>query len=149
LKFDVVEAKEHILKNDRNLRRNLRVTNDIAGSVGRSAPIIRAIARTGMGSVNSSVPVASQSGSQLPVASTADGANNTSHRVSFPSGAARQVDAKIRRTVMMIADEFTAAAFSSEWNQIQPDTTNWKDQLDNFDVSLLFIESAWEGNNGA
>ncbi|MGJ6980112.1 glycosyltransferase family protein [Aestuariimicrobium soli] len=47
---------------------------------------------------------------------------------------------------LVIADDFTLAAFKYEWHQVQADPQGWPDQLDGID--LLFVESAWAGNGG-
>jgi spore maturation protein CgeB len=49
-------------------------------------------------------------------------------------------------TAMVIADDFTLAAFRYEWRQVQADPQQWREQLDG--VDLLFVESAWAGNGG-
>ncbi|MCT1605918.1 glycosyltransferase [Nesterenkonia massiliensis] len=45
-----------------------------------------------------------------------------------------------------ILDPFSARAFGYEWHSIPLGRTTWRDQLS--DCDLLFIESAWAGNNG-
>lgn len=47
---------------------------------------------------------------------------------------------------LVIADDFTLAAFHYEWQQVEADPVRWDSQLD--DVDLLFVESAWAGNHG-
>ncbi|MFR0636660.1 glycosyltransferase [Arthrobacter sp. LS16] len=49
--------------------------------------------------------------------------------------------------VAVILDDFSAKAFSPEWNCtfISPDS--WAEDLDTQEFDLLFVESAWAGNN--
>ncbi|WP_024476132.1 glycosyltransferase family protein [Arthrobacter sp. CAL618] len=56
-----------------------------------------------------------------------------------------------RRSVRaaIILDEFSAEAFSYEWETIRLTPDNWCDNLDEVDIDLLFVESAWNGNGGA
>ncbi|AOZ73397.1 hypothetical protein BK816_00465 [Boudabousia tangfeifanii] len=49
---------------------------------------------------------------------------------------------------LVVADEFTVNAFSKEWIQTLPTPSNYKSILDAQDFDLVFIESAWAGNNG-
>lgn len=50
--------------------------------------------------------------------------------------------------VACILDEFSYSAFKDECNLINLNPDNWKDVLQK-DVDFLFVESAWNGNNGA
>ncbi|MDO5617795.1 glycosyltransferase family protein [Kocuria sp.] len=49
-------------------------------------------------------------------------------------------------TVGTILDDFSAQAFGHEWNQIPLQRDSWQQQLDEHQVQLLFVESAWHGN---
>ncbi|QUC01386.1 glycosyltransferase [Cellulosimicrobium cellulans] len=49
----------------------------------------------------------------------------------------------------VILDEFSTLAFAPEWDQIPVDTENWRQLLDSETPDLLFVESAWNGNDGA
>lgn len=49
-------------------------------------------------------------------------------------------------TAGVILDEFSASAFSPEWNSITLSRRRWKEQIRGID--LLFVESAWNGNSG-
>lgn len=52
-------------------------------------------------------------------------------------------------TAAVVADEFTAAAFSYEWNTFEPTPENWRSEIDTRKPSFLFVESAWEANGGS
>ncbi|MDN3482255.1 glycosyltransferase [Arthrobacter sp. APC 3897] len=50
-------------------------------------------------------------------------------------------------TVGVILDEFSAMAFAYEWNTVALDPASWRQQMTAAAVDLVFIESAWAGNN--
>ena len=50
-------------------------------------------------------------------------------------------------TVAVILDTFSAAAFRYEWRQIEPKPDNWRTVLAADRPHLLFVESAWWGND--
>lgn len=50
-------------------------------------------------------------------------------------------------TVATILDDFSAQAFGHEWNQILLSRQAWPEQLDQHRPQLLFVESAWHGND--
>ncbi|MCC9145765.1 MULTISPECIES: glycosyltransferase [unclassified Arthrobacter] len=50
-------------------------------------------------------------------------------------------------TVGVILDEFSASAFAFEWNTVALDPAGWRQQLADQPLDLVFIESAWAGNN--
>ena len=50
-------------------------------------------------------------------------------------------------TVGVILDEFSAAAFAYEWKTVLLDPAGWRQQLAGHQVDLIFVESAWAGNN--
>lgn len=52
-------------------------------------------------------------------------------------------------TVGVILDEFSAAAFSFEWNLLTLRKDAWREQLTESRVDFLFVESAWSGNSGS
>ena len=52
-------------------------------------------------------------------------------------------------TVASILDPFSQTAFSFEWNNIAVEPKTWKNQLEETRPDLLFVESAWQGNNSA
>ncbi|MBN9645295.1 glycosyltransferase [Corynebacterium sp. CCM 8862] len=49
--------------------------------------------------------------------------------------------------VGVILDSFSEQAFAPEWHQVLLKPGQWRDQLD--DLDMVFIESAWHGNNDA
>ncbi len=65
------------------------------------------------------------------------------HRV--PDRATRRTDL----TVGVILDDFSAAAFAFEWNLLHVRKDNWRQQLADNDIDFLFVESAWNGNQGS
>lgn len=52
-----------------------------------------------------------------------------------------------RLRVACIHDEFTFASFAPECQLQQLTTTNWKRELEDFKPDLLFVESAWRGQD--
>ncbi|WP_158316690.1 glycosyltransferase family protein [Agrococcus pavilionensis] len=61
-------------------------------------------------------------------------------QTNFPAPALR---------VGVILDEFSAAAFAPEWHQLKLLPNEWMLQLDEVSLDMLFVESAWSGNDGA
>ncbi|GAB3531952.1 glycosyltransferase [Arthrobacter tecti] len=51
-------------------------------------------------------------------------------------------------TVAVILDDFSALAFTYEWNTVVLKRSTWRQQLTEAPVDFLFVESAWSGNNG-
>ncbi|WP_325049534.1 glycosyltransferase family protein [Kocuria soli] len=49
--------------------------------------------------------------------------------------------------VATILDGFSAQAFGYEWQQVPLTRTGWRTQLEETQPDLLFVESAWHGNN--
>ncbi|MDK1329050.1 glycosyltransferase [Arthrobacter sp. zg-Y1143] len=48
----------------------------------------------------------------------------------------------------VILDDFSSEAFRYEWNQVSLTRNNWRKQLESELPDLLFVESAWAGNDG-
>jgi spore maturation protein CgeB len=63
----------------------------------------------------------------------------------IPDRAPRRTDI----TVGVILDEFSAAAFSFEWNLLTLGKDVWRKQLTETRIDFLFVESAWNGNQGS
>lgn len=61
-------------------------------------------------------------------------------------GAAGKQLAKIR--MALIADEFTTSTISREVSAVSPTPENWREVLETNPVDVLFVESAWAGNDG-
>lgn len=51
--------------------------------------------------------------------------------------------------VAVILDDFSARAWAPEWDCTFITPTDWQDRLESEDFDLLFVESAWAGNNKA
>lgn len=51
-------------------------------------------------------------------------------------------------TAGVILDRFSQLAFDFEWNQVLLAPSRWQQQIEDTQIDLLFIESAWHGNNG-
>lgn len=49
-------------------------------------------------------------------------------------------------TVAVILDDFSAKAFSPEWNCVFITPNSWRSYLDEEEFDFLFVESAWSGN---
>lgn len=65
------------------------------------------------------------------------------HRV--PDRAPRRSDLRVG----VILDDFSAAAFSFEWNLLVLRKDEWLQQLTDTKIDFLFVESAWNGNSGS
>lgn len=52
-------------------------------------------------------------------------------------------------TVGVILDDFSSAAFSFEWNLLHLRRDQWLQQLAHTQIDFLFVESAWNGNQGS
>lgn len=61
----------------------------------------------------------------------------------------RQVGARHDVTVGVIADEFTARSLAYEWRSVPLSPVRWREQVDDEPIDLLFVESAWHGNDDA
>jgi spore maturation protein CgeB/ubiquinone/menaquinone biosynthesis C-methylase UbiE len=64
--------------------------------------------------------------------------------VALPDGPVARPDL----TVAVILDHFSATSLRYEWNQVQVGPDDWREALDRERPELLFVESAWRGNNG-
>lgn len=51
-------------------------------------------------------------------------------------------------TAAVVLDDFSLLAFSHEWHQIVLEPITWRNQVEAMTPDLLFVESAWAGNNG-
>ena len=50
--------------------------------------------------------------------------------------------------VGVVLDEFSSAGFGLEWDCVQLSPKSWRDQLAEHDVDMVFVESAWSGDQG-
>lgn len=66
-------------------------------------------------------------------------------RLSFAPAIIPDFPAKKNLRVGVILDDFSLMAFRFEWDQVALDPAAWASQLDGLD--LVFIESAWAGND--
>lgn len=51
--------------------------------------------------------------------------------------------------VAVLLDQFSALAFSYEWHSLEITPSSWRTVLERDKPDLLFVESAWNGNDGA
>nr|WP_245617365.1 glycosyltransferase [Knoellia subterranea] len=63
----------------------------------------------------------------------------------MPERAPRRPDLRVG----VILDDFTSLALAYEWDQVALSPDAWPDQVDQPRIDLLFVESAWHGNNDA
>lgn len=141
---------------DRRILKNGIIVGNVAGSAGRSAPIIRDIQSTvnnlarATTSPSSHATTKASSHATTTAVSQSAGKQQPQIQFSFPSvepTSAEPVFSDVK--VMVVADEFTARAFAYEWTIIEPTPDNWKSITDEFQPDFLFVESAWEANAGA
>ncbi|MQY04444.1 glycosyltransferase family protein [Actinomadura macrotermitis] len=52
-------------------------------------------------------------------------------------------------TVATILDTFSEMAFKYEWRQVAPTPDDWREVMERERPALLFVESVWQGNQGA
>ncbi|WP_290659054.1 glycosyltransferase [Kocuria sp.] len=69
------------------------------------------------------------------------------YRVDFESYEPRDVGPRRPDiTAAVVLDDFTADAFSHEWNIIRLRRDDWVSQMKGQKIDVLFVESAWHGN---
>lgn len=69
-------------------------------------------------------------------------------RLSFaPAIASERQPRRGEIRAAVILDEFSSEAFKYEWELLYLKKNGWQQQLENHPVDLLFVESAWKGNN--
>lgn len=125
-------------------RRMETVLRDTAGSVGRMAPTVRAL--------DERFKKIEQAIGSLSVAQPAAGpAAKAPKSAAFPevSLAPKGEPRNTNVTAMVVADPFTLNALAFEWRQVVPKPSDWREHLDRNNIDVLFVESAWEGNDGA
>lgn len=127
------------------VRKIAKTTNDIAGTTGRMAPLVRDIASRSVD--GSSGPKKSGPKSKTTQPGKSSIVDSLSEFTSIDDLVLEgRRTARQRANVMTIADEFTHVAFSHEWNQFLPTPNNWREVLDESQIDMLFVESAWEAN---
>ncbi|MCK9794704.1 glycosyltransferase [Isoptericola sp. 4D.3] len=126
-------------------RRDTHVVHAIAGTTGRTAPQVRAI-RAAL-EAQPPMPVVTQvaAPTKKPAPQRAPDRFPTFPPLLSPGGDPRR--GQVRAAVIL--DEFSASAFEPEWDQLPVTPTGWRQELDEFQPDLLFVESAWNGNDGA
>lgn len=140
----VQDLAESLGRLNRKAIKNEETTNNIAGSVGRMAPLVRAIkVETGELTKLADQPPVQPEGRNRKLFQSLQNVGTLDSLVMASSYS----DA-ISLNVMVIADEFSLAAFGKEWNQIAPTKLNYREILDRNKIDLLFVESAWEANGG-
>lgn len=138
----------------RNARIEVQLANT-AGSAGRTAPLVREIfAQTnrierqlGIASLAETVTLEPNLSVQQP-ASEIPSPKATEPAYEFPPVPFTAPN-KSSLNVAIIADEFTAKAFSYEWNIHLVTPTNWESIIDLQKPDFVFCESAWEANGGS
>lgn len=143
----------------RTLKQNSREVKDIAGTVVRNLKLTREIARKLEVDITSSFP----KGKREETSRAAQNKIPPGKAVENPVSKLRQPGAMnefpesqaIERPVSfpdikvaIIADEFTIESFRFEWNLKLLTKENWREEVESFAPDFLFVESAWEGNNG-
>lgn len=95
---------------------------------------------------------------RVPMAAQTGGARRTKDGLTFDPWPARPTSgtgtttsvATDRRDlrVGVVLDDFSRLAFAPEWSQVELTPSTWRDELA-AGLDLLFVESAWNGNDGA
>jgi hypothetical protein len=129
-------------------QRNTAVLANVAGTTGRMAPVLRQVALGTHQSTGARAPSRDSLGSDGSETGTVppsvDGALKFDS-FNIQAGKSRRP----MLNVAIILDEFSAVAFAPEWNQHAVTPDNWRESLDETPIDLLFVESAWNGNDGA
>ncbi len=108
-----------------------------AGSVGRLAPILR--------DVHDATAKLVQTEPRKPVSTPASSGGSAFPDVVMSHGSPRLETLR----VAAVLDEFSATAFEPEWRQTLVTPASWQAELDEGRFDLLFVESAWAGNDGS
>lgn len=74
-----------------------------------------------------------------------DGRSLSFSSFEFPAVVPRRSDLRVG----VILDDFSARAFAYEWNIVNLGKDTWRKDLQEQDVDFLFVESAWNGNDGS
>lgn len=91
----------------------------------------------------------------LPSADFAEGAQGAwvgrgrKRRLTFKPTEVAELRSRRDLEVAAILDEFSWNAFSPEWKMTALTPGNWRILVDRGDTELVFVESAWNGSNGA
>lgn len=68
-------------------------------------------------------------------------------RMSFEQWSSPRSEPRRKLWAGVILDDFTSLALSYEWNQLYLRPKDWREQLEKQPIDILFVESAWHGNN--
>ncbi len=132
----------------RRQRRDTITLTNVAGTTGRMAPRVRtieqAVAALATGPANVTAQEPRTAGEPVSMRRV-----ETTLEPEFPAVPLREWQKpRPRVKSLVILDEFSSLAFSPEWDQTPADPSQWRSQLRNEDFDLLFVESAWNGNDG-
>ncbi|WP_018653634.1 glycosyltransferase family protein [Actinomadura flavalba] len=115
---------------------------------GKPAGVLRVPAELGRALRKSPMP----SPPQRPSGKAPSAAPGTADRPRMPDLPETSLpDGPIARpelTAAVVLDTFSATAFRYEWRQVEPGPGDWREVLDRERPDLLFVESAWSGNDG-
>ena len=127
------------------------VTSDTAGSVVRMSNAIKNIPAYSFSESEIDPNSISDVSRQKSIEDLTTGnAELTSRSYSFPTPSSTRKSPTYKGIrVVMIADEFTAEAFSDEWEVVQPKKENWFKAVKQHDPHFVFVESAWEAVGGS
>lgn len=129
-----------VAKTNERVKNVVRMVNDTGSSVGRQTPVVHDIARSIRSLEIATVASLSDEGKQ---------ALRLQQPLDFAPIVEVEREPASPLKVLMIADEFTIKAFEPEWHQVLPTPDNWLQLMDETQPDLFFIESAWNGNDGA
>lgn len=143
------KVAESQIQLEKRTKRMERVLNDTAGSVGRSAPVVRRVEASVRGlTTELTKPPLGISSSSRTVAGTVLSSSVEGPR--FPNAPVPKPSPTFAGTkVLVIADEFTEQAFAHEWTVVTATPATWQKVIDREAPSMVFIESAWEATGGA
>lgn len=130
---------------DRRTKKADITINNIAGTVGRTAPLVRDIHKQ---TRNIVVANTRETAAITPTKPGSTTPGKQEYR--FPPIKPISTEPTFKKIrVGIVADDFTAEAFGYEWHTFQPTPENWRQKIDEEEPHFIFVESAWEGNGGA
>ncbi|AZQ76496.1 glycosyltransferase [Flaviflexus ciconiae] len=141
---DMRQTKQQVGKIDYRVGNIAQDTRNTAGSVGKAVPMIRTVHEAAVHMYASGFD-----GEDVGDSGAGMSARPFLDTNMIPESTMPDVAPKRTTKAMVIADEFTLAAFAPEWIQLTPTPDTWKQIIDDENPDLFFIESAWEGNDGS
>lgn len=145
---ETAAGRELVLQRlDDRTRRTTPAITDIAGSIGKMAPLVRDIHAATPRSTGDATSTGPRPTSPAESAPEAGSTKADASAYKFPEivlGAAAPNFPGVH--VAVIADEFTARAFAHEWDISTPTPDSWRSEFEARRPDFLFVESAWEGN---